>query len=57
VKRNLAHIEKQLETVPKEVLSVRQQQRLETIKALYAQQEAKYRTKNNVIPERMQKQT
>jgi hypothetical protein len=53
VKRNLAHIEKQLETVPMEVLSARQQQRLETIKVLYAQQEAKYRTKNNAIPERI----
>lgn len=53
VKRNLAHIEKQLETVPLEILSKRQQQRLETIKTLYAQQEAKYRTKNNAIPERI----
>lgn len=53
VKRNLSHIEKQLETVPKEILSTRQQQRLETIKILYVQQETKYLTKNNAIPDRI----
>jgi len=53
VKRNLAHIKKQLEIVPQKVLSTRQQQRLETIKTLYAQQEVKYRTKENAVAERI----
>lgn len=42
-----------METVPIETLSQRQRNRLETIRVIYVQQETKYRTRDNVIPDRI----
>jgi hypothetical protein len=53
VKRNLGHIEKQLTQVPAEILSNHQKARLETVQTLYSQQETKFRTKENSIPDRI----
>jgi hypothetical protein len=53
VKRNLGHIDNQLREVPLEVLSVRHQTRLETIRTLYGQQAAKHQTKAKSIPDRI----
>ena len=53
VKRNLGHIEMQLQEVSIKILSGRLRERLETIKTLYAQQESKYRTKEKSIPDRI----
>jgi len=53
VKRNLGHIDALLQTVPIEVLSHRQKDRLLTIRTLYEQQKNKHQTKNNSIPNRI----
>jgi len=53
VRRNLNHIEKQLEKVSTEALSTRQKVWLETIKELYAQQEEMHRTRTFSIENRI----
>jgi len=53
IKRNLGHIDAQLQTVSTEVLTNRQRELLETIGIVYEQQETKYRTNATSIPNRI----
>jgi len=53
VRRNIKHVDVQLEQASTEVLSSRQKQWLETIRKLYAQQEEMHRTKTHSIPDRI----
>ena len=53
VRRNLAHIDKQLNEVSPEALSIRQQNQLETIRTLYTQQEEMYTNGTHSVEDRI----
>lgn len=53
VKRNLKHVDHQLEEVDESHLSRRQREQLAVIRELYEQQATKAKTKNNSIPNRI----